>query len=820
MCCGVLGAQNLIPQPQHFVRGAGEYVLSAHTQIYCKDFPDLERYANLHIEHLCGYRLHSAVLKRPVGQITIERSGHSEPAEGYTLRVTSQGVLIRGNDRAGCFYGLQTLFQLMPADIYRPAGRGDRSTCGIVACDVEDAPRFGYRGVMLDVARTFFDKEFVMRYIDWMAYHKINMLHWHLTDDEGWRVEIRSHPELTSKGAWRGPSEVRPSCYGSGERRYGGYYTQHEIREIVRYAALRNVQIIPEIDLPGHSQVLCAVYPEMRCTPQEGVSYPEGDQHDVVCVTRDENYTVIEDILRELAELFPSPYIHIGGDEVNAQYWRDCTRCRARMAELGMKDPAAMQRLFVDHLVSILHRLGKRCAAWDEVARNDSAANRETLIYGWRSVERCREAVGNGYRVVAMPGAYCYIDMQQHLWDRGHTWAWRVNAQRLYDFDPLDGLSSTDAPRICGVEAALWSELLHPARFVEYQSYPRLAALAELGWSQPSVRDWGDFYRRLTAGHFSRLGAMGIRFCAFPPEVEYAEGLIRVKGTPTEGSVRFTDDLSTPSSKSPRYEDPIRTDHPERYRFRLFSDGGVSTDVWPTVRVAQSELLPHEHQTFTIPLSQWAPHDGIWLLSFDQLKDNLMITRMEVKGVDTSYVIIRNGQKVNPLRELRVYVDSLSRGANLLVTLRNDASAVDRVALSLRPSPWIEPPVRVTSSIPCLGRFPLASSEDYNFTSYTRSQRACHEGDYILYTFEEPVACWQIDVRTGIPDIPRYIVTRGEVAWSSDGERFEHTAPLDAEGCALLHPSRPVKSVRIAIHGLNGESLLAWQDLRVVPRFE
>ena len=483
-----------------------------------------------------------------------------------------------------------------------------------------------------------------------------------------------------------------------------------------------------------------------------------------------------------------------------------------------MKSAAELRGYFVHRLEDLVHSVGKTCAAWNEAlqARDLRPA---TLIYGWENVDACRKAAAVGQPVVMMPASYCYIDMKQHPWDRGHTWAGQVDLRRIYGFEPADFLSAEQLQKVRGVEAAQWAELLHePERFAEYQGYPRLCALAEVGWTQPGLRDWDDFYRRLTAGHLERLGAMDIRFRMFPPQADYRAGVITVTPEVAVGEIRYTTDLSEPDGSSALYTEPLRTDRPERYRFRAFGSGGYSTAVFPTAELFRAELASGEQRVFKVPLKNYVTRDGIWLLSFTQSQDNTTIVRLEVSGPDTAYTIIRNGQKVNPLRDLRLYADSANRTADLLVTLKNNGPKPDELTLALRPSPYVEPAVSVTSSMSCSGKFPIRNSADYQFASYVRTLSPCKAGDYILFAFDEPVDCEMIDVRTGLPDVPRYIVTDGTAACSADGKTFGDEVPLKPDGSVVLRPSAPVRAVRISIRGGNGETILGWQDLRVVPR--
>lgn len=417
-----------------------------------------------------------------------------------------------------------------------------------------------------------------------------------------------------------------------------------------------------------------------------------------------------------------------------------------------------------------------------------------------------------------MPAQYCYIDMKQSRWERGHTWAWLVDTRRVYSFDPDDtGIGGCRPELVLGIEAAQWAELLdRPERFVEYQGYPRLCALAEAGWTEKGRRNWNDFYARLTSGHLDRLSAMGIRFRMFPPEADYRDGTITVRSTHPDGEVRYTNDSSEPTLASALYEGPIRTKNPERYLFRTFYGEGHSPAV-PATADTTVALGAGSERTVRIPLERYVDRNGLWLLSVSQQQDNAKIDRMEVNGPDTAYTIIRNGQKTNPFNDLRLYIDERNRTADLILALSNRSQRSDTLTLGLRPSPYIEPPVRVTSSLVPSKRFPLRNASDYHFGTYTRVASPCKAGDYILFTFEEPVDCESVDLRTGIPNVTRYIVTKGRVAWSSDGRSFIEAGPLNESGQIVWKPHKPVRAIRVSIEGSNGETAVCWQDLRITP---
>ncbi len=708
----------------------------------------------------------------------------------------------------------------MPPEVYGQSVASAPQPLTLDAVSVKDGPRYAYRGAMLDVSRTFFDKQAVMQYLDWMSRHKLNKFHWHLTDDNGWRIEIKKYPELTAKGAWRGPGEELPPSYGSGQRRYGGYYSQDDIREIVRYAAFRNIEVIPEINLPGHALALTASYPETFCrTTDDPDPNGNGVTGNVLCAAREENFEMIRDIIHEVAELFPSHYLHLGSDEVSTRYWKKCPHCQALMKKQGMKSPQEIFSYFVLRLEKIAHEEGKRCMFWDEAsATNGLSAG--TVISGWHDLKACTETVDRGLPVIVMPASYCYIDMKQNAFDRGHTWAWLVDTRRVYALDPASVTASAEKSKLVrGVEGALWAELLdHPDRIAEYQAYPRLCALAEVGWSRPEVRDWNDFYVRLTGTHLARLDAMGIGFHLFAPEIKYDHGVISAASLP-HATIRYTADDTDPTAGSPRYTAPIRDTLPERYRFRAFY-GNAHSPVVPPAATFDTVLHASSRRTLTFPLSRYTDRNGIWYLTVTPGDPETVINRLDVTGPDTTYAIIRNGQKANPFSPLRLYIDNRNKSADLILTISNNSSAANPVSFSFRPSPCIEPKTTITSSLPFSSRFPSQRLTDYNLTSYSRSSRACKKGDYIQYTFAEPVSCRAIVIQTGIPNVTRYIVTQGTVAYSTDGTHFTDCSPLDDSGSATFCPEQPVKAVRINILGDNGEAIVALQDLHILPKLE
>lgn len=814
----ILNAQDFIPMPQKVVKKEGTFTINSETKIVNTEYAFLATYLNEHIQNAAGIKLTESSQVPPSNYIILH-SNETLPEEGYTIDIDSKSIYIQGKNRKGIFYALQTLFQMMPSEVYSKSGVKSTANITLPAIHIEDYPRYKFRAVMLDVSRTFFDKQQVMQYIDWAARHKINKFHWHLTDDNGWRIEIKKYPELTEKGAWRGPGEVLPTAYGSGQKRYGGFYTQEDIREIVRYAMVRNIEIIPEIDLPGHSLALTSVYPETFCETSLVSEQDDGVARNVLCVGREENFDMLKDILTEIAELFPSKYINIGGDEVNYAYWKTCPRCMALMKAKGYKSVYNLHNYFIKRLESIIHSLCKEAIVWNDATRGGTV-HKTTAILGWKDLQACEKSLKSGYSTILMPASYTYMDMKHSPYDRGHYWAGMVDTRRIYSLDQsLLNITPAEAKHILGVEAGLWAELLdRPERFMEYQAYPKICAFSEVAWSNPAAKNWDDFYHRLTGSHLDRLAAMGVQFRMFPAEVTYNNGRITATSDVPGAEIRYTTDHSEPNINSMVYTAPIADHNPERYRFRTFYKTGYSAAVPPSAKM-ETTFKPAERRTINIPLKEYIDKPGIWFLSVSPHETGVMINRLEITGGETPYIIIRNGQRANPLSNLRLYITDKNIDGTLSITLTNNSKLDNPVIIGFRPSPYIEPKVTISSSMAIAQRFPIRNIADYNLTSYVRTTEQCEKGDYLRYNFAEPVECYSIDIRTGTPNVTRYTVTNGYVEYSTDGMTFSHKTALNENGAAIIYPEEPVKSVRIMINDRNGEHIVAFQDLRIIPKY-
>ena len=403
--------------------------------------------------------------------------------EGYKAEITDENITITATSGAGLFYGVQTLLQL--------ADEEGRIPCGTIT----DEPEFAYRGLMLDVSRHFFDKEFVKKQIDAISHFKMNRLHLHLTDAAGWRIEIRKYPRLTEFAAWRSKQLWKDWWFGDrlyaeegSESAFGGYYTQDDIREIVKYAQERYVTLIPEIEMPAHSEEVLTAYPELSCTHEP---YKQAD----FCIGNEKTYEFLENVLTEVMELFPSEYIHIGGDEVGKASWPHCPLCQKRMKEEGLKDVNELQSYLIHRMEKFLNSKGRQIIGWDEILDGGLAPN--ATVMSWRGTEGGLAAVNSGHKAIMTPGGYCYLDSYQ---DAPHTQPMAFGPymplEKVYSYNPVEGLDEKKAKLIYGVQGNLWVEYIPTEEMVEYMIYPRILAIAEIGWRNPQERNYGEFCER------------------------------------------------------------------------------------------------------------------------------------------------------------------------------------------------------------------------------------------------------------------------------------------------------------------------------------
>ncbi|MFI1421729.1 beta-N-acetylhexosaminidase [Streptomyces sp. NPDC020731] len=452
------------------------------------------------------------------------RHDHSLPPGAYRITIRDDRALIAGGDPAGAFAGAQTLRQLLGPDAFRRARLG-RAEWELPEAEIQDAPRFRWRGLMLDVARHFMPKEGVLRYLDLMAAHKLNVLHFHLTDDQGWRIEIQRYPKLTEVGSWRARTKIghRASPLWD-DRPHGGHYTRDDIREIVAYAAERHISVVPEIDVPGHSQAAIAAYPELgNSDVVDTASLTVWDTWGInpnVLAPTDNTLRFYEGVLEEVLELFPadagpfSPFVHIGGDECLKDQWRESDAAQKQIGNLGLADEDALQSWFIAHFGQWLAARGRRLIGWDEILEGGLAPG--AAVSSWRGYSGGVTAARAGHDVVMCPQQQVYLDYRQDAGpDEPVPIGYVRTLEDVYRFEPVPSeLTGEEAARVLGTQANVWTEVMEDQGRVDYQTFPRLAALSEVAWSDlpaPADRDFAGFERRMTA-HYRRLDALGVAY--------------------------------------------------------------------------------------------------------------------------------------------------------------------------------------------------------------------------------------------------------------------------------------------------------------------
>ena len=483
-------AQSVIPVPLEMEQGTGSFLLSEKTKLYTNlqggEAELWENYLKALPVQLKEARMKDR--KQMLFLLITPKIPQLPSPESYTLSVTSQRIEIRATSGAGLFYGMQTLLQLM-----QPASTGSYS---VPSVEIEDTPRFAYRGLMLDVSRHFSTKEFIKKQIDALAYYKINRLHLHLTDAAGWRLEIKKYPLLTDFAAWR--TDPTWKKWWNGGRKYlrydepgasGGYYTQDDIREILEYARQHYITVIPEIEMPSHSEEVLAAYPQLSCS---GEPYKNSD----FCVGNEETFTFLENVLTEVMELFPSEYIHVGGDEAGKSAWKTCPKCQKRMKDEHLANVDELQSYLIHRIEKFLNNHGRRLLGWDEILQGGIAPN--ATVMSWRGEEGGIAAVTSGHHAIMTPGAYCYLDSYQDApYSQPEAIGGYLPLKKVYTYDPVPAsLTAEQAKLVYGVQGNLWVEYIPTPEHVEYMIYPRMLALAEVAWSAPERKSWPDFHTR------------------------------------------------------------------------------------------------------------------------------------------------------------------------------------------------------------------------------------------------------------------------------------------------------------------------------------
>lgn len=589
---------SLIPLPVEINHVGEGFTIKPRTQLVYND-PELEIISGIASElwkSYLGFGIEARFAEMPpshsVAFLINEKYDETIGDEGYTIDINGNGLVVTANKPAGILYGSQTVYQLLST---HSRGR-------LPGLQIIDYPRFVYRGLHLDVSRHFFPIEFIYKLIDQMAKHKLNVFHWHLIDDQGWRLEIKKYPKLTEVGAWRVDMpdihwNARPLVNDPENATYGGYYTQEEVKALVAYAAERNITVMPEIEMPAHVMSALAAYPELSCTV-ENLGVPPGGVWPIThiyCAGNDDVFEFLENVLLETMELFPSEYIHIGGDEADKTEWRSCPKCQARIRNEGLADEDELQSYFIARMERFLNAHGRMLMGWDEILEGGLAPN--ATVMSWRGEAGGIQAAQMGHNVVMTPTSHLYFDYYQGDPDiEPVAFGGFIPLSGVYAYEPIpEVLTPEEGKLVLGAQANVWTEYMPVSSHVEYMTFPRLAALAEVVWSPKGHRNWGDFSRRMDA-QYKRYAKQDINYAlsAFQvsasPAVNFENKTLEItlNSEVYQPEIRYTLDGKEPGNRSDIYTGPIEIDQPAVLKAAVFVDG-VSMN-----QILQREYLVHK----------------------------------------------------------------------------------------------------------------------------------------------------------------------------------------------------------------------------------
>lgn len=485
---------NIIPQPNEVISTKkGTFNLNERTLLVYQqsNLSKSARFLNSYLEQFYGIKLTEGQRKSGKPVVLALKSTADKATGAYELEVREDGIFVSAGSEEGIFYGVQSLIQLLGTTM-------NGKNINLPYVHVKDKPRFAYRGALLDVTRYFFPVSYVKKYIDFLAQHKMNNFHWHLTDDQGWRIEIKKYPKLTEVGSIRNGTIIgRLPGTGNTNVPHGGFYTQEEIKEVVQYAADRYINVIPEIEMPGHASAALAGYPNLGCTggPYK-VKETWGVFDDVFCAGNDETFDFLQGVIDEVITLFPGKYIHMGGDECPKTSWKKCPKCRDRMKKLGLKDEHQLQSYFVQRMEKYINTKGKSIIGWDEILEGGLAEN--ATVMSWRGEKGGIEAANLNHDVIMTPYEYVYLDYSQTSKEDSLTMGGLVTVEKVYSYEPVPaGLPESAHKHILGAQANVWTEYISNVPKLEYMIFPRMTALSEVLWSSKEKRNWTSFQQRL-----------------------------------------------------------------------------------------------------------------------------------------------------------------------------------------------------------------------------------------------------------------------------------------------------------------------------------
>lgn len=655
----VVNEYNIVPLPNQMTPQEGRFELSSKVKVVTAACtPEVKTIADSLVERIAltsGIRLSQTDQTNSSGPTITFAMNPQLPAEGYELSVKPSGIILSASQPNGFFYGVQSLYQLLPPAVYGRT-KDKKGAWSVPAVEIQDAPRFPYRGLMLDVCRHFSELDYIYKFIDQLAAHKMNTFHWHLTDDQGWRIEIKKYPKLTEIGSKRKETLVDyyytnwPQIFDGKE--HGGYYTQEQIKAVVAYAASKYITVIPEIEMPGHAVAAIASYPELSCTPDTtyDVTGTWGVFDQVFC-PKEETFAFLEGVLDEVVELFPSSYIHIGGDECPKTAWKNCDHCQTLIRTLGLKDDTTpnavdgkkhtkeekLQSYVITRMEKYLNSKGRNIIGWDEILEGGLAPN--ATVMSWRGVEGGITAAKAGHNAIMTPNPYVYLDHYQEDPEFAPTTIGGYNTlKKTYSYNPVpDDADELVKKHIIGLQGNIWNEYMQSDERRDYQTFPRAIAIAETGWTENRNKNWNSFCRRMVE-EFERMDIMQVKACRnffdvnISTHVEPGSGVLNVvlESFYPNADIRYTTDGSEPTEQSERYTQPFALTGQLDLKAAVFNKdkrlGKVSS------KPLYGNLISGKRFT-TTPAMGWATGDAV--------------NEYDVLGADSTTLGLTNGKRGN-----------------------------------------------------------------------------------------------------------------------------------------------------------------------------
>ncbi len=652
---------NIIPKPASLQVKPGNFIISKKTVIAVNDEEDTKAadFLNDYLQDVYGFKLNvDKQASKNYIRLSTKNTVTDSAIDSYSLNVIKEGVTIEGATHIGTFYGIQSLIQLLPVI--------KNTQLVIKAVAIQDAPRFAYRGMHLDVGRHFFPVSFVKKYIDYLALHKMNYFHWHLTEDQGWRIEIKKYPRLTEVGAYRKGTIIGhyPGT-GNDSIPYGGFYTQDEIKEVVQYAADRYITIIPEIEMPGHAEAALTSYPWLGCpgTGPYKVEETWGVFDNVFCAGNDSTFMFLQDVLDEVMTLFPSKYIHIGGDECPKTNWKKCPLCQARIKAEGLKDEHELQSYFIQRIEKYLNSKGRQIIGWDEILEGGLAP--KATVMSWRGEEGGIAAAQQHHKVIMTPGTYVYFDHSQSTKEDSVTIGGYLPLQTVYNYEPIPKeLNAEEAKYIMGAQANVWTEYMAYPSKVEYMIFPRMSALSEVLWTAPEKKSWSDFQKRLPA-QFKRYDLWKVHYSnayydinySILPSANYKGILIKMETNDSTGKLLYAE---SGKHYPKNYTTPILVKNTEGLTGMYYKGTKLMDSI--TINVAFNKATGKKI-TLAEPPAKYYPGNGAFTL-VDGIQNTAGVTHAKefigYKGTDLAAIIdLGSAQSIS-----QVIVHAISKGSS------------------------------------------------------------------------------------------------------------------------------------------------------------